>query len=246
MSIADTHLTWEPKHNYWHAAVNSSGWIVDLYAENAAPSIPFGPDYEGKDGQMSKDWFVRIDAPHAHATGKMTFPWGLKYDIESTGTLKHTWSYKIMAEVIAAYVRGSTFFPKIGTVNWYQSWDNSGKEVKSLQYLAQDGKKGEALRYQATDSKVVDIVTTPKPVGLPLKYESTELTGPVCPPGVDYKDGDKMTWKVNNMFILSDFVDFSVGHTLTQRVNVTAHVWVDGKEVEVDGGFGIIEVYHHA
>ena len=62
----------------------------------------------------------------------MTFPWGLNMTVQSAGTLKHTWSNKIKADVISAYVRGSTFLPNlppspIATVNWYQVWDPSGK-----------------------------------------------------------------------------------------------------------------------
>ena len=41
-----------------------------------------------------------------------------------------------------------------------------------------------------------------------------------------------------------DFVDFTGGHTLTQRVNATGHMWVDGAAVEVWGGLGIVEAYH--
>lgn len=37
-----------------------------------------------------------------------------------------------MADVLSAYVRGSTFFPEgtpdpIATLTWYQAWDPSGK-----------------------------------------------------------------------------------------------------------------------
>lgn len=53
-----------------------------------------------------------------------------------------------------------------------------------------------------------------------------------------------MTWKVHNMYTMIDFVDFSNGHTLTQRVNVTGNVWEGGKSVDVAGGYGIVEIYH--
>lgn len=39
-----------------------------------------------------------------------------------------------MADSISAFVRGSVFLPNlppipIGTLNWFQAWDNSGKGV---------------------------------------------------------------------------------------------------------------------
>ena len=115
-----------------------------------------------------------------------------------------------------------------------------------MQYLGQAGgvDKGQVFRIQVTDApEILSIETTPKPVGLPLAYNGTEITLPMCGPGADPKKG-KMTWKVHNIFTLFDFVDFAGGHTLTQRVNVTGHVWVDGAAVEVGGGLGIVEVYH--
>ena len=62
----------------------------------------------------------------------MAFPWGLNITVQSVCTLKHTWNYKVMADALSAYVRGSTFFPEspqnpIATLNWYQAWDPSGK-----------------------------------------------------------------------------------------------------------------------
>jgi hypothetical protein len=70
--------------------------------------------------------------PRGHSDGYMTFPWGLNITVQSVGTLKHTWSNKIMADTLSAYVRGSTFLPNvppnpITSVNWYQAWDASGK-----------------------------------------------------------------------------------------------------------------------
>ena len=200
----------------------------------------------------------------------MSFPWGLKYPVQSVGTLKHTWSYEVMADTVSALVRGSTYLPNIATVNWFQTWDNSGKgafvfllrmvvfhgayiqrfffsEVDSMQLLVQpDGyADGQVVRFQVTDdSEILDVVTTPKPVGLPLSYNSTELTLPMCGPGADFKGGDKMIWKANNVVNLFDFVDFAGGHTLYQRVDVTGHLWANGKAVEVTGGFGLVEVYH--
>lgn len=61
----------------------------------------------------------------------MTFPWGLSVPIRSVGSLKHTWSNKVMSDAISAYVRGSTFLPAIpplpaATVTWFQTWDSAG------------------------------------------------------------------------------------------------------------------------
>ena len=70
--------------------------------------------------------------PRGHTDGFISFPWGLKYTVQSIGSLKHTWSQEIMADSIAAYVRGTTFLPAVpplpaATLNWFQVWDNSGK-----------------------------------------------------------------------------------------------------------------------
>ena len=96
------------------------------------PSIPYAPNYQSKVGQISKDFYSRIEVPRGHTDGEMTFPWGLTVTVQSVGTLKHTWSYKVMADAISSYVRGSTFLPNIlpvpiATMNWYQAWDPSGK-----------------------------------------------------------------------------------------------------------------------
>ena len=69
--------------------------------------------------------------PRGHSDGYMVFPWGLNYTVQSVGSLKHTWSDKVMADTLSAYVRGSTFLPNlpplpVATVSWYQAWDPSG------------------------------------------------------------------------------------------------------------------------
>jgi hypothetical protein len=75
------------------------------------PNIPFAPDYDSIPGQIPKDFFSRIDVPRGHSDGYMTFPWGLNITVQSVGTLKHTWSNKVMADTLSAYIRGSTFLP---------------------------------------------------------------------------------------------------------------------------------------
>ena len=70
--------------------------------------------------------------PRGHTNGYMAFPWGLNITVMSVGSLKHTWSNKVMADTLSAYVRGSTFTPEgilspIATATWYQVWDPSGK-----------------------------------------------------------------------------------------------------------------------
>ena len=59
----------------------------------------------------------------------MSFPWGLNLTLGSVGIVKHTWSPKAMNETLTAYVRGSVFTPSdpLGTINWFQAWDPSGK-----------------------------------------------------------------------------------------------------------------------
>jgi hypothetical protein len=212
-----------------------------------------------------------MDAPRAHTDGTMIFPWGLQYPVQSVGSLKHTWGYKNMADSLSALVRGTVLLPNllpipVGTLNWFQAWDNAGKgafifplrvtfrsayielfaEVDSLQYLAQPDytSSGQLFRLQITDQpETLSIVTTPKPVGLPLSYTGTEITLPMCGPGADVNQ--KMVWKVNNMYTLFDFVDFAGGHTLYQRVNVTGSVWFNGKPTDI-AGIGLVEVYHRA
>lgn len=89
-------------------------------------------------------------------------------------------------------------------------------------------------RIQATDAPdILNIVTTPKPVGLPIVYTGTEITLPLCGSGAD----QKMTWKVYNTYTIIDFIDFASEHTLTQRANITGNVWAD-----VAGGYRIVEI----
>ena len=117
-----------------------------------------------------------------------------------------------------------------------------------MQFLIQpDGSSdGQDFRLQITDApKVLNIVTTPTPASLPLSYNSTELTLPLCGSGVDFEKTDqKMTWKATNTFNLFNFVDFAGGVTLYQRVSVSGVVWVNGTAREVGGGIGVVEVYH--
>lgn len=116
-----------------------------------------------------------------------------------------------------------------------------------MQYLAQpDGVgDGQVFRLQITDSPdTLSIVTTPQPVGLPLSYNSTEITVPLCGPGADYNGQEKMTWTAHNVFTMFNFIDFANGSTIYQRVNMTGHVWSNGTAVDVAGGVGVVEVYH--
>ena len=148
-SIANNHLAWDAVNQLWNASVNAGGWTIETRTEKRAlpspdlflrgspiycsvePGIPFAPDYEYIPGQVSDGFFSRIEVPRGHTDGYMAFPWGFNVTIQSVGTLKHTWSNKVLADTVSAYVRGSTFLPNIPplpitTVNWYQAWDLSG------------------------------------------------------------------------------------------------------------------------
>lgn len=117
-----------------------------------------------------------------------------------------------------------------------------------MQFLLQpdNSPDGQVFRIQITDAPdILSIVTTPKPVSLPLTYNSTEITLPMCGSGVDFKHTHKkMTWTANYMHDLFDFVDFAGGVTLYRKVNITGVVWYDGAPMEVAGGIGVVEVYH--
>lgn len=117
-----------------------------------------------------------------------------------------------------------------------------------MQYLiqAENDPENQVFRLQVTDvPDLLSVVTTPKPVGLPLSYIGTDISTPMCGPGVNFKNTDKkFSWKVHNMFNITNFVDFAGGSTLYQRVNITGVVWYDGAPVEFAGGVGVVEVYH--
>jgi hypothetical protein len=120
--------------------------------------------------------------------------------------------------------------------------------IDSIKVLIQpDGlPDGQDFRLQITDaSKVPNIVTTPTPASLPLSYNGTEHTLPLCGSGGDFeKTNQKMTWKATNTFNLFDFVNFAGGVTLYQRVRVSGVLWVNGTSREVGGGISVVEVYH--
>jgi hypothetical protein len=104
----------------------------------------------------------------------------------------------------------------------------------------------QVFRIQITDApEVLNVLTEPKPSSLPLSFNSSEITLPMCGSGVDFETtGQKMVWKANNMYTIFEFVDFAGGVTLYQRVNITGVVWFDGAPKEVGGGAGVVEVYH--
>ena len=117
-----------------------------------------------------------------------------------------------------------------------------------MQYLIQadDGAEDQVFRLQITDTPdILSIVTTPQPESLPLSYENTVLTVPMCGPGADFEGGDqKMVWRATNVRNLINFIDFAGGSTLYQEVNMTGVVWVDGMAREIAGGIGVVEIYH--
>ena len=150
-SIADNHLIWDPTHGLWNTSVNSGGWIIETNTLRRAlpstcfplrdspetihysyePDIPFAPNYKSVPGLISDGIFSRIDIPRGHTNGYMAFSWGLNITVQSVGSLKHTWSNKVMADTLSAYTRGSTFTAEdtsspITAVTWYQAWDPSG------------------------------------------------------------------------------------------------------------------------
>jgi hypothetical protein len=118
-----------------------------------------------------------------------------------------------------------------------------------MQFLLQpDNSAGndQVFRVQITDApEVFNIVTEPKPVSLPLSFNNSELTLPMCGPGVDFETTDqKMTWKTTNIGPVFDLVDSAGGVTLYQAVSITGVVWYNGAATPVSGGFGVVEVYH--
>lgn len=117
-----------------------------------------------------------------------------------------------------------------------------------MQYLVQpdNGSEVQAFRLQITDvPELFNVVTTPTPVSLPLTYENSQLTLPLCGPGAEHEHNNlNMTWKTTHVRTLFNFVDFALGSTIYQEVNITGLVWVNGTTREVAGGLGIVEVYH--
>jgi len=117
-----------------------------------------------------------------------------------------------------------------------------------MQFLLQpDGSfEGNVFRIQITGvPEILSIVTTPTPASLPLSYENTEITLPMCGPGADFEHThQKMTWKTNGLYTMFKFVDPAGGVTLYQKVNITGAVWFGGAPTEVAGGVGVVEVYH--
>jgi len=121
-------------------------------------------------------------------------------------------------------------------------------EADAMQFLLQpdNSPNGQVFRIQISDApEILRIVTTPTPASLPLSYENTEITLPMCGSGVDFKHThQKMTWKTNSMYTMFKFVDLAGGVTLYQKVNITGVVWFGGAPTEVNGGVGVVEVYH--
>ena len=115
-----------------------------------------------------------------------------------------------------------------------------------MQFLIQPDSSSErqVFRIQITDAPgVLSVATTPSPASLPLSFDSTELTLPMCGPGAD-SENQKMTWKAKNMYTAFKFVDPAGGVTLYQKVNMTGVLWFGGAPMEVAGGVGVVEVYH--
>jgi len=119
-----------------------------------------------------------------------------------------------------------------------------------MQFLIQpeDNPASQVFRIQVTDApNVLSIVTTPSPASLPLSFDSSELTLPICGPGAKPEEThQEMVWKANNMYTVYKFVDFAGGVTLYQRVNMTGVLWFNGTAMELPSGsgIGIVEVYH--
>ena len=82
-------------------------------------------------------------------------------------------------------------------------------------------------------------------MSLPLSYTNTDISVPLCGPGVDFKHTHKeMIWTAHSLYAITNFADPSGGSTLYQKVNITGVVWYNDAPVEVAGGIGIVEVYH--
>ena len=118
-----------------------------------------------------------------------------------------------------------------------------------MQFLIQPDWTSEidqVFRIQITDApEILTIVTTPTLSSLPLAYNGTEISLPMCGSGVDFESTDqKMIWTVTNDFSMHDFVDSAGGVTSYRRVSVTGSVWFNGTSTEVTGGLGVVEVYH--
>ena len=98
-------------------------------------------------------------------------------------------------------------------------------EIDSMQFLLQPdhSSDGEVFRPQVTDAReILSIVTTPKPVSLPLSNTGTELTLPMRGSGVDFKHTHlQMIWKASSLYTIFTFIDIARGVTLYQKVDVT-------------------------
>ena len=102
----------------------------------------------------------------------------------------------------------------------------------------------QAFKFQITEvPELLKIVTTPTPSNPPV-YNGTQLTTPLCEPGVDFKTtGQKVTWVVVYIDTALNFVDPSNGTISYYDVSFTADVWFDGAPKEISGT-GIVEMYH--
>ena len=120
-----------PKSEPFRLLFSFPGSSLEIIPCSVEPSIPYVPNYKGDPGLISPDFYTRMEVPRGHSNGYMILPWGEQITLQAIGNLKHTWSNKIMANTISAYVRGSTYLPNIpplpiATVTWYQAWDVYG------------------------------------------------------------------------------------------------------------------------
>ena len=80
------------------------------------------PSYNSIPGQLSEDFFSRVDVPRGHSNGYLV----------SSGAHLHcserrvTRGNKVTIDMLSAYLRGSTFLPNvppnpIALLNWYQA-----------------------------------------------------------------------------------------------------------------------------
>ena len=240
IAIPGNHLPWDPMHELWNASLNRR---IDHRSPHRKVSNPFSPPFTSHPNIFTTSSKIEFPfrptttlCPGRSPTASWLFPGApgrrdpeahleqqdhgrhrlrlpLRLDHPNIPPFPPPPSISIKFGIFLVEVR--LFSPLWSGFMAHISTGCRESVTRRFLMIQPDSSEGQGSRIQITDAPSSHRRQDAKTC-LPLSYDSTGLTLPICEPEADH-ESKKMTWKANKMYTAFGFADTAGGVALYQK-----------------------------
>jgi len=228
-------------YGMWAMSVDIEQLKMAAVIDPVLPSVPFDPSYNGQVGLLVPGYYVSHPIYRGHTNGTVTLPNGQSWASLQVSTLKHTYGYKPIQNLLPTYTRLSTFIGA-STLNWYTAKSKSGKDVSAAQFVYGAPDLSEVtLKYQVTNEPSILGITSS------VSGESHNYT--VTLAGCNQTLNNPYTFNSTSLVNLGAITDSAGGKTEYWSVDtgvlfyINGQPWTNPTTVAGLRSLGVLEVY---